>query len=332
MSSGYRVQRWTRRSAGAIGFFAACAALLGAGPWIFSSSVIDHLTTLFVYILLAITWNALAGYGGLVSVGQQAFFGLGAYAVIRLSAAGVPVYPALIAGGVFAALVALLFSTFMLELRDGEFAIGMWVLATLTQLLVMLDPIVQGATGTSLFALENTDPGQRRTAVYLIALAVLITIGGALYALLRSRLGAALQAIRDEEQAARSIGIRVQHAKYVVFVFAGLGAGLAGSIWLANSISFQPNTFFGVQWTAYMIFMTLVGGIGTFEGPILGAVIFFAIEAAFGSAGVWYLVGLGAVAIGFALFAPAGIWGAVENRFAPGLLPVGRRLEFDQEP
>ena len=82
----------------------------------------------------------------------------------------------------------------------------------------------------------------------------------------------------------------------MLFVLAAFGAALAGALWLATALTFQPRPIFGVQWTAYMIFMVLVGGIGTFEGPILGALMFFLIETWFGATGVWYLVGLGATA------------------------------------
>ena len=81
-----------------------------------------------------------------------------------------------------------------------------------------------------------------------------------------------------------------------------------------------------MQWTAYMIFMVLVGGLGRFEGPILGAVIFFIFETLFGASGVWYLVGLGAIALFFALFVPRGIWGWFEDRYAVQLLPIGYRV------
>ncbi len=75
-----------------------------------------------------------------------------------------------------------------------------------------------------------------------------------------------------------------------------------------------------------MIFMTLVGGLGTFEGPVLGAVLFFLVETFFGGSGVWYLIGLGAAALVFALFIPEGIWGRLEQRYALRLLPVGYRV------
>jgi branched-chain amino acid transport system permease protein len=97
-------------------------------------------------------------------------------------------------------------------------------------------------------------------------------------------------------------------------------------LWLATATTFQPNTYFSVQWTAYMLFMVLVGGIGTYEGPIVGAVVFFVIETFFGATGVAYLIGLGIVAVLFALVLPKGIWGAVESRWGLQLLPVGYRV------
>lgn len=320
------VQRWTRASVASLVVVAAIAIVLAAGPFLFNANAIDKLTTLFIYVMLAVTWNALAGYGGLVSVGQQAFFGLGAYFAVRLAGWGFPVFPALIVAGLIVGALALPISVLMLRLREGEFAIGMWVVAEVAHLLVNLDKLVRGETGTSLIALDAYQATLRHAVVYWLALASTLAVAGALFWLLRSRTGASIQAIRDNEEAAASLGVRVMATKRVLFVLAALGAGLAGALWLASFLTFQPKTYFSVQWSAYMIFMVLVGGLGTFEGPILGAVLFFLIEAWFGAAGVWYLVGLGATALVFSLFLPRGIWGLLQDRFALQLLPVGYRL------
>jgi branched-chain amino acid transport system permease protein len=325
-----RVERWSRLSIGSVAAAIVVIALLTAGPLLFSPNAIDKLTTLFIYVLLAVTWNALAGYGGLVSIGQQAFFGLGAYAAVRLADAGVGVYPALVLAALLVGLVALPISAFMLRLRAGEFAIGMWVVAALAHLLVNLDTLVRGETGTSLIALNAYAAETRHALTYWTALGGMAALIGVLFALLRSPLGAAIQAIRDNEDAAASVGVRVMRTKRIIFVLAAVGVALAGALWLATTITFQPKTYFSVQWTAYMIFMVLVGGLGTFEGPILGAILFFAIEAWFGATGVWYLVGLGAAALLFALFLPKGLWGWADQRFGLRLLPVGRWLRIDE--
>jgi branched-chain amino acid transport system permease protein len=325
--TGPSIQRWTPLSAASVATLVALGVALAFGPLFLDADAVDRLTTLFIYVMLAVMWNALAGYGGLVSVGQQAFFGIGAYAAIRLSSFGVPVYAALLLGAVFAGLVALALSSFALRLRGGEFAIGMWVIAELFHLLVNLDRLIQGETGTSLIALNSFAPEARRDYNYWLALAAMAALLVLMFSLLRGRLGSSVQAIRDSEEAAASLGVRVIAAKRILFVVAGAGCGLAGTLYLATSISFQPANYFGVQWTAYMIFMALVGGLGTFEGPILGAIVFFVMESLFGASGVWYLVSLGATAVVFALYLPRGLWGTVEERFGVRLLPVGYRVK-----
>jgi branched-chain amino acid transport system permease protein len=320
------VERWTRLSAASSIAAAALLIVLAFGPVLFSANIVDSLTNLFIYLILAIMWNALAGFAGLVSVGQQAFFGLGAYFAIQLSHYGLSVYPALLLGALIAGIVSLPVSVLMLRLRGGEFAIGMWVVAELAHLFVALDPLINGETGVSMIALNAFSPDDRRAYNYWMALAAAVVLLAAIFALLRGRLGASVQAIRDDEDAAESVGVRVLAGKRTIFFLAAFGCALAGSLWLATSISFQPRQYFGIQWTAYMIFMVLVGGLGTFEGPIIGAVIFFLIEYLFGETGVWYLVGLGGAAIVFALFLPRGLWGTVEDRFGIRLLPVGYRL------
>jgi branched-chain amino acid transport system permease protein len=162
-----------------------------------------------------------------------------------------------------------------------------------------------------------------------MSLAAAVVFLGIMFVLMRSRLGNAIQAIRDDEDAAASLGVRVMAAKRVIFVIAAFGCAIAGALWLASALTFQPRTFFGIQWTAYMLFMALVGGLGTFEGPIIGAILFFVIEDAFGAAGVWYMVGLGAAATLFALFLPRGLWGAFEQRSGIALMPVGYTFVID---
>ncbi|HTW85713.1 MAG TPA: branched-chain amino acid ABC transporter permease [Candidatus Sulfotelmatobacter sp.] len=322
------VQRWSAVSIAGMASVAGLLVVLAFGPLFLGEYLTDRLTTLFVYIILAAMWNALAGYGGLVSVGQQLFFGLGAYAAIRLSHAGVEVYLALVLAPLLVGLVSLPLSSFALRLRGGAFAIGMWVFAELGHLLVNLDNLINGETGTSLIAISALAPQTRRACNYWLGLALMIVVVGLVFWLLRSRLGASIQAIRDDEEAAASVGVRVFATKRLIFVLAAVGCAAAGSLTLATLITFQPKTYFGVQWTAYMIFMTLVGGLGTFEGPILGAIVFFVVETIFGGSGAWYLVGLGGSALIFSLFFPRGLWGSLAGRFGWQLMPVGYRLRL----
>jgi branched-chain amino acid transport system permease protein len=328
----FRVERWTATSRAAIVLLAGGQLALAAAPLVLDQGAVERLTILFIYGILALMWNALAGYAGLVSVGHQAFFGLGAYAAIRLADAGLDAYPSLLLGAGAVALLAAPTSYFMLRLRGGEFAIGMWVLAALAHLLVNLDPLVQGETGTSLITLQQYEPGVRRLVTYWAALGVMVALAWIVFFVLRSRVGAALQAIRDDDEAASSVGVRVLATKRLIFVLSAFGCAAAGALWLATAVTFQPKAYFGVQWTAYMLFMVLVGGIGTYEGPIIGAVLFFTVETLFGAAGVSYLIGLGVIAVLFALFLPRGIWGAIEQRWGVQLLPVGYRVRQIRMP
>ena len=324
----FRVERWTAASRTAIAVVIALAVIAAIAPFWLGPGAMDRLTILFVYIILAVMWNALAGYAGLVSVGQQLFVGLGAYFTIKLADWGVNPFVGMVGAAIMVGVIAVPLSFPMLRLRGGEFAIGMWVVSEMAHLLVNLDPLVRGETGTSLISLNAFDAPLRRNLIYWLALAALLVLLGGLFMLLRSRVGAAIQAIRDNEEAAASVGVRVTSTKRMIFIFTAVGVAMAGALWLATALTFQPKAYFSVQWTAYMIFMVLVGGIGTFEGAILGAVIFFAIETWFGATGVWYLVGLGATALIFALLLPRGIWGEIERRTGLRLLPVGYRLEF----
>ena len=326
-SKNVYIERWTPSSRRAVIIAGLVILALAFAPLFASNGVLDRLTALFVYVILAAMWNALAGYGGLISVGQQAFFGLGAYFTIRIAHLGLDPFIAVALSAIVVGIISYPISLIMLRLRGGEFAIGMWVIASIIHLLVNLDGLIQGETGISLISLNQYEADTRLTTIYLLALFTMTSLLVMLFLVLRSRVGSAIQAIRDNEDAARSIGVNPEKTKRLLFVLAAFGIGAAGAIWLTTATSFQPKTYFSVQWTAYMIFMVLVGGIGRFEGAILGALLFFLVETWFSSSGVWYLIGLGAIAIIFSLFLPKGLWGELERRFNWQFLPIGYRVE-----
>jgi branched-chain amino acid transport system permease protein len=303
----------------------ALTIALAALPLLLGASAIDKLTTLFIFMLLAATWGLLAGQAGLVSVGQQAFFGLGAYFALRLVDGGWAAYPALFAGAVGAAVVAWGLSFFVLRLKEGEFAIATWVVAEVIRILVMLDPMVQGETGTSLLALNAVEPGLRRNLGFWMALGSLVFMLVVTTWLLRSAVGTATRAIGEDDEAAASLGVRVMPTRRWVYVLASLGAALAGVAWLASAITFLPRTNFGVQWSVLMLFMALVGGLRSQWGPLVGALLLFGLQESLGHLGAWYLAGLGAVAMVFALWLPrglAGLWNDWQTRRPPPAMPA----------
>jgi branched-chain amino acid transport system permease protein len=317
------VHRWTRTSRTFVSGAGLLLVLLAFIPFAFTQNTTEKLTELFVLIIIAAMWNVLAGYAGLVSVGQQAFIGIGAYGTILFAEHGMNPFLAAILAALVAGALSMPVSLLVFRLRGGQFAIGMWVVAEVFRLLVTNDQSIGGGTGRSLTGLNVYDPATRQAYTYWVALAfmaVFVILG---FVLLRSRLGSSLQAIRDDEAAAVSLGVRVTRAKRIVFLLAAVGCGAAGAVTILNTLRAQPDSIFGVQWTAYMIFMVLLGGLGTFEGPVLGALILFFVQQEFANQGSWYLVGLGAVAIVVTLVFPRGLWGALVDRFDLRLMPVG---------
>ncbi len=322
----FTFERWTIAGRNTVWFSAVLLVALLAAPFVLPITMVDKMTTLWIYILLAVVWNLLAGFAGLVSVGQQAFFGASAYLTMRFVEWGLNPWAALVVAAFAAGALAIPLSFYVLKLRGGEFAVATWVLAEVIRIVVMFDPLVQGDTGNSLIALNTYDPDIRRNITYWFGLLALAAFLFITFKVLRSKIGSAAQAIRDDEDAALSVGVSVDRTKRIIYVLAAFGAALAGSVWLASAITFLPRTNFGVQWTVFMLFMVLVGGLKTFEGPIVGALIFFFLQEVFGDFGAWYLFGLGAAAIFFALYLPEGLWGRYKAWRGGDLIPMGTQL------
>lgn len=146
--------------------------------------------------------------------------------------------------------------------------------------------------------------------IYWIGLAIGIGAVALVYLLLRARQGLALTAIRDSETAAKSLGVYNLRAKLTVYVVAATGTGLIGSLIFLQKLRISPDAAFSVtDWTANVIFIVVIGGIGTIEGPILGVIVFFMLRELLAGFGSWYLIALGAVAVAVMLRSPRGLWG-----------------------
>lgn len=321
-------------------------ALIALGlvlPAIASRSLIQDLFFILTMLTLAQLWNLIAGFGGMVSVGQQAFVGIGAYAMF----AGVILWgwdpvPAILLGGVAAFVLAIPMAFFAFRLAGAYFAIGTWVIAEVTRLVIAQWKTLGGGTGTSLpreatsdiigvEAIANLfglrDAAARDVLAYWLALALAVGTMAAIYALLRSRTGLALAAVRDNDNAARSVGVDAARVKWLVFLSAATMTGLVGALIYVQTARISPDAAFSVtNWTAYVIFIAVIGGIGRLEGPILGVLVFWGLQTAFADYGSWYLLALGLLAIATMLFAPRGLWGLIHDRTGLAVFPVQRRL------
>ena len=308
---------WT--GAGAVIVIAVLAML----PYIVYSGTTTIMVQAFIVLTMASMWNLLAGYAGLVSVGQQAFVGLGAYFVLILAIHGTSPFAALPVAAIGCGVVALPLWWLVSRLRSGYFAIATWVLAATVMLIIEKFSSIGGGTGMALPGFAGFDPTLLTADTYWAGLAVTVVSLAAIYLILRGRLGLVLTAIRDDEVAARSSGARVGLARLLVFLVGGAGCGAAGALLAISQLQVQPDAVFSVQWTAVMAFATIIGGLGTIEGPILGTVVYIVLQQTLASYNAWYLIILGLVAILVALFARRGLWGLVDEHLHVRLFPVG---------
>ncbi len=263
---------------------AAAVVVLAILPYLAYQNVTNLLDEVFYLMVMASMWNLLAGYAGLVSVGQQAFIGLGAYAVIIPALHGANAFAALPLSVVVAAAAGVIAWWLVSRLRTGYFAITTWVIATVCELVISRYQSLGGGTGVLLPLPTSISPTLLGAYIYWIALFVLIAGIATVYLILRSRTGLALTALRDDETAAHSVGARVGRTQRMVFVVAAGGCGAAGAVYMLTQAQFlQPSSAFSVEWSAKIIFITIIGGIGSIEGPILGTIVYVALEQALAS-------------------------------------------------
>lgn len=339
----YVVETRTRSSriAGIAG--AILLAVAVAAPFFAGRGLIQDLFFILTMLTLAQFWNLLAGYGGLVSVGQQAFVGIGAYALFGGAILqGMDSVAALALCGIAAVIIAVPTAFFAFRLQGAYFAIGTWVVAEVVRLSVAQWKALGGGTGTSLppaardfwgveaaEALFDVSAAAARDIVtYWLALALAIATIGGIYWLLRTKRGLALAAVRDNIEAAKSVGVDAVRMKWTVFLVSAFGTGIAGGLIYLQKARISPDAAFSVtDWTAYVIFIVVIGGIGTIEGPIIGVLVFFALQALLADYGSWYLMILGGLGIVVMLFAPRGLWGLFSDRTGIQLFPIRRRLK-----
>jgi branched-chain amino acid transport system permease protein len=292
-----------------------------------AASTQKKLIELLVLLALAQMWNLLAGFAGIVSVGQQAFVGFGAYGmIVFVNNLHLNLYLSVLLAAIGTAVLSVPIGLVAFRLRGSYFAIGTWVLATLASLVVTSINQVGGGSGASI-KVAGTNALTRLHANYWIALVVGIGSVLVAYGVLRSRLGLQMQAIRDNEAGARSLGADVYRTRFVIWVIAAFWTGLAGGTFYLNNLRVQPTAAFNVlAWTAPIIFIVVIGGMGTIEGPIIGAVGYFYVKDRFSEAQTSYFIGLGLLAIVVALWLKRGLWGVVRDRSGLSLFPVRRRV------
>ncbi|MCX7173880.1 MAG: branched-chain amino acid ABC transporter permease [Proteobacteria bacterium] len=327
----FQVERGGRASKNAAITLLIVLSALTAGPYWLNAGHQSVLMEIFYFLALAQLWNLMAGFAGVVSLGQQAFVGIGGYTLFAAIAWwGIPPLVALALAGIVGLLVALPVVHMVFRLQGAYLAIGTWVVAEVLGLGVSQIESLGAGSGMSL-PIEVADSIEiafidRDGVLYLGALFLLVTGNLCAYGLLRSRFGLALTAIRDNESAAAASGVDCKRVKLVVYLATALGTSLLGALIYLTKFRISPAAAFDINWTSYIIFIVVIGGVGTLEGPIVGTIVFFLLREYLADTGTWYLVILGLLSVAIMLKWPAGIWGSIAKRFDLKLFPTGRRL------
>jgi branched-chain amino acid transport system permease protein len=272
-----------------------------------------------VYVTLASMWNLLAGFSGMVSLGQQMFIGLGGYTLAVSSVYfGVPVYIGVLFGGFLSVILAMLISRPIFRMKGVYFAIGSWVIAEAMGICFSNWGYVKYGMGMFIQPAYKLS----MSGIYYAGVILSVCAVALVFVVLRSSLGLALMAIRDDDKASEAVGVHIFRCKFICFLISAFITGLAAGIMYLNTIFIQPFEAFGIGWTVKLLFIVIIGGIGTIEGPIIGAFIFVLLQQYLSEYVGYNLIILGAVTIGVIFFAPKGIVGMLQGRLPFELFPV----------
>jgi branched-chain amino acid transport system permease protein len=308
-------------------------AFASAVPWFANFATQRLLVEALTLFTVALAWNLLAGYGGLVAVGLHVFVGVGAYALFTLSNQ-LHLNPWLLlpAAAVVAVLFAMISAWPMFRLSGAHFAVGTWVLAEMMRILTLNTPWLGAGAGMPLEAMSAFDRWTRNAGVYWAALVV--GVGALMVAriILRGPLGLALMSVRDSELAALASGVPVARAKVTLWIVCAAMAGLAGAVAYMNTLQVTPDASFSLNWTAAAIFIAVLGGIGTLEGPVIGTIIYFVLREFFAGYGAWYFIGIGLLAILMMVAAPGGVWSLMPEKWRLDPLRIRRTMPADEIP
>jgi branched-chain amino acid transport system permease protein len=285
---------------------------------------VDRRLPMEICLVLAMAqgWNLLCGYTGLLSFGHQAFIGVGAYTLfLAVNTLGVSPAVGLAFSALVSALVALVIALLLKGSRDAYFSIGIWVLADCLRLLVGQWEWAGSSQGLVLNA-PTIEASTFGDTMFWAALGLVLITQFTIFALLRTRFGLGLMAIRDNETAAASLGVAPGRSRIVAFVASAVICAVAGAIYYMSVLYVDPAGAFDIDWQIRILFIVIVGGVGTLEGPLIGTAIYFALREALQDQGGLFLILQGAIAALTMLFAPQGLWGLVQARTGWQLFPT----------
>ena len=268
----------------------------------------------FIYLTLANMWNLLSGYCGLISLCQPAFLGLGGYTLVIFTWNDLPVSAGIIGGAVVSVLFVLLISKAVFRLRGIYFAIGTLVVPEALRVVFLIwrpvgDQVHGKGAGYMIKGIENLT----MTHIYWLAILVGVASVFIMRAILSSKMGMGLAATRDNDGAASSLGVNIFKLKLIAFMISAFVTAIAGSIFFMYQGYISPTVGFSMKWTMTMILATVVGGISTEIGPIIGTVIAVSLHFVLARYAGISLIIQGVLLIVIMLLAPNGIMGFIKN-------------------
>ncbi len=274
-----------------------------------------------IYLGMAQMWNLLGGYSGLISLGQQSFVGMGGYTVAVLSSYyGVNIWLAVGLAGVTSVLLALFMSLFIFRMKGVYFSIGTWVFAE--ALLVWFSTWAYVKYGSGLFIKPTSDLTME--SIYYATFILGVGSVALVYIILRSKLGLGLMAMRDDDQVAETLGVEVFRSKLYCFLISAFVTGMIAGIFYVFQIFIQPYKAFAIDWTIKLVFIVIIGGIGTIEGPIVGALLYVLLSQSLAEYSSMSMLFMGAIAIAVILVAPKGIMGTLQEKLGFEILSPRR--------
>lgn len=312
---------------------AVAVVVLGSLPFWGGDYIVNVLTLILMYMAIGQMWNLLAGYAGLVSLGAQAFIGLGGYSLAMISQVWkLPFLLGFLLAAVISVLFALIISVPIFGMKDVYFTIGTWLVAEALCVFFQAWGFVNYNVGYNITVARRLSGA----AMYYIGFGVGVIALVAVVIILRSKFGLGLMAMRDNESASEIRGVKLYKTKLICFLISSAITGVAGAALYLNLSYIKPTVGFGIDWTVSMVFITVIGGMGTIEGPIIGAIIFVILRQLLYNFSGFSMLILGVIAVVMILVAPKGIMGLINKKKEFDLFGVKRKVNIadfkDDEP
>jgi len=293
----------------------------------FTNYILFFMYLTFLIVIISLAWDLAGGLAGLVSLGNTAFFGMGAYTTAILVKAGFNLFLAILAAGLLAIGIGTVLSV-AIRLRGVYFVISTLYLAFIIQILMLnWTPVTGGAAGLFLPIPTHFN----YLLPYYISMVVMITIITSYYLLKKSRVGLAFRAIGSDEGTARSIGINVVLYKVLALLFSAFFTGIMGGLYVSVALFVDPNSAFSINWSLYPTFGAIIGGMGTIWGAVIGGVIIALLTQLLAPLGSYNTIIESALLVAVILIMPVGIYGGMVGLFRRNKRPSPKQVTIKDE-